>query len=58
MAETPKRLAPTRDTLRELYLKSGNRCAFPECKKALFNGLTHQSAGLTQKTARAGDFKR
>jgi len=38
MLETPKRLAPTRETLRELYLKSGNRCAFPGCKKALFNG--------------------
>lgn len=38
MSETPKRLAPTRETLRELYLKSGNRCAFPGCKKALFNG--------------------
>lgn len=37
MAETPKRLTPTRETLRELYLKSGNRCAFPGCKKALFN---------------------
>jgi hypothetical protein len=37
LAETPKRLPPTRDTLRELYLKSGNRCAFPGCKKHLFN---------------------
>ncbi len=37
MPEIPKRLAPTRETLRELYLKSGNRCAFPGCKKALFN---------------------
>jgi hypothetical protein len=35
--EIPKRLAPTRETLRELYLKSGNRCAFPGCKKSLFN---------------------
>ena len=35
--EVPKRLAPTRDTLRELYLKSGNRCAFSGCKKSLFN---------------------
>lgn len=35
--EVPKRLAPTRETLRELYLKSGNRCAFPGCKKSLFN---------------------
>lgn len=32
MAEEPvKRLVPTKDTLRELYLKSGNRCAFPDC---------------------------
>lgn len=38
MLEVPKRLAPTRETIRELYLKSGNRCAFPGCKKALFNG--------------------
>lgn len=37
VTEVPKRLAPTRDTLRELYLKSGNRCAFPGCKKTLFN---------------------
>jgi hypothetical protein len=36
--EVPKRLAPSRETLRELYLKSGNRCAFPACKKSLFNG--------------------
>lgn len=35
--EVPKRLAPTRESLRELYLKSGNRCAFPGCKKSLFN---------------------
>ncbi|KEZ64708.1 hypothetical protein AAY86_10595 [Pseudomonas amygdali pv. tabaci str. ATCC 11528] len=35
--ENPKRLAPTRDTLRELYLKSGNRCAFPKCRKTIFN---------------------
>ncbi|WP_122323452.1 hypothetical protein [Pseudomonas coronafaciens] len=37
MIEQPKRLTPTRNTVRELYLKSGNRCAFPGCKKALFN---------------------
>jgi len=35
--EIPKRLAPSREALRELYLKSGNRCAFSACKKALFN---------------------
>jgi len=29
--EAPKRLAPTRDVLRELYLRSGNECAFPGC---------------------------
>jgi hypothetical protein len=37
MRKKPKRLAPSRDTLRELYLKSGNRCAFPGCERALFN---------------------
>jgi hypothetical protein len=37
MPEVPKRLAPSRDTLRELYLKSGNRCAFPGCSRLLFN---------------------
>ena len=31
MNETPKRLAPTRETCRELFLKSGNLCAFPGC---------------------------
>ncbi|MDP9085669.1 MAG: hypothetical protein M3N02_02750 [Pseudomonadota bacterium] len=39
MAEITKRLPPTGDTLRELYLKSGNRCAFPGCEKALFNAV-------------------
>ena len=38
MTERLKRLAPTRETLRELYLKSGNLCAFSGCRKALFNG--------------------
>tara|TARA_R110002072_G_scaffold165194_2_gene318364 strand:+ start:2996 stop:3823 length:828 start_codon:yes stop_codon:yes gene_type:complete len=31
MAEKPKRLAPKLDVLRELFLKSGNECAFPNC---------------------------
>jgi hypothetical protein len=31
MAEQPKRLTPTPQTLRELFLKSGNLCAFPNC---------------------------
>jgi hypothetical protein len=35
--EKPTRLAPTWETLRELYLKSGNQCAFPSCTKVLFN---------------------
>ncbi|QSQ17198.1 hypothetical protein [Myxococcus landrumensis] len=32
MSEKPKRLAPLSNTLRELFLKSGNLCAFPNCK--------------------------
>lgn len=35
--EIPKRLDPKKDTLRELYLKSGNRCAFPNCEKTILN---------------------
>ena len=35
--EERKRLAPTGETLRELYLKSGNRCAYPNCNKSVFN---------------------
>jgi acyl-CoA-binding protein len=31
MAEKPKRLQPTNDVVRELYLKSGNQCAFHGC---------------------------
>lgn len=31
MSEKAKRLAPTNDVVRELYLKSGNQCAFPGC---------------------------
>ena len=31
MTEKAKRLAPKGDTLRELFLKSGNLCAFPGC---------------------------
>lgn len=34
--ETPVRLPPTSGTLRELYLKSGNQCAFTACAQALF----------------------
>lgn len=33
--EEVKRLAPTPTVLRELYLKSGNQCAFPGCKELM-----------------------
>lgn len=36
--ETTKRLAPTLDVLRELYLKSGNQCAFQKCNSVMING--------------------
>lgn len=32
-----KRKAPTKDTLRELYLKSGNQCAFPACSRPMID---------------------
>lgn len=35
--EEPKRLTPTTDTLRELFLKSGNQCAFPGCTEIMMN---------------------
>lgn len=37
LKEEPKRLAPTLEVLRELYLKSGNQCAFPGCNKVMIN---------------------
>lgn len=35
--EIPKRLTPKGDTLRELFLKSGNLCAFPECHRLMMD---------------------
>jgi hypothetical protein len=35
--EKVKRLQPTEDTLRELFLKSGNLCAFPDCDNIMMN---------------------
>lgn len=37
MSEKVKRLKPTLDTLRELYLKSGNKCAFPGCHEIMID---------------------
>jgi hypothetical protein len=37
MPEQAKRLAPSLSTLRELFLKSGNLCAFPGCEKLMMN---------------------
>ena len=37
MPEKAKRLAPTGETLRELFLKSGNICAFPNCNNLMMN---------------------
>ncbi len=31
------RIEPTKETLRELYLKSGNQCAYPECMEVMIN---------------------
>lgn len=35
MTEKNKRLKPTSNVVRELYLKSGNQCAFPECHNVM-----------------------
>jgi hypothetical protein len=37
MSERVKRLAPTGETLRRLFLTSGNLCAFPGCSKLMMN---------------------
>lgn len=37
MPEVVKRLAPKPETLRELFLKSGNLCAFPGCGALMMN---------------------
>lgn len=37
MSEVVKRLAPKPETLRELFLKSGNLCAFPGCGALMMN---------------------
>ena len=37
MQEAPKRLAPRLETLRELFLKSGNLCAFPNCSALMMD---------------------
>lgn len=37
MEEEAIRLAPARDTLRQLYTLSGNQCAFPGCSNMMFN---------------------
>lgn len=35
--EEVKRLSPKKEVLRELYMKSGNECAFPGCHNVLIN---------------------
>lgn len=37
MSEIVKRLSPTPETLRELFLKSGNICAYPNCEHLMMN---------------------
>lgn len=37
MPETPARWKPLSKTVRELYLKSGNLCAFPGCTQVMMN---------------------
>jgi hypothetical protein len=37
MPEVVKRLEPKKETLRELFLRSGNMCAFPGCSQLMLN---------------------
>lgn len=37
MAEDAKRKAPSKDTVQELFAKSGNQCAHPDCDQRLYD---------------------
>ena len=37
MTEEPKRLEPTKETIRELFAKSGNICAFTGCNRLMID---------------------
>lgn len=39
MEEKVKRLTPTKEVLRELFLKSGNQCAFPGCCNVMMDEM-------------------
>ncbi|MEY9142059.1 hypothetical protein [Bradyrhizobium elkanii] len=39
LKETPKRLTPKPEVLRELYLLSGNNCAMPNCKNVIIDSM-------------------
>jgi hypothetical protein len=52
--EIPKRLTPTAEVTRDLYLRSGNRCAYPGCNQPLMTAdgvlvgqIAHIEAALT-----------
>jgi len=40
LGEIPKRLNPTEETLKILYLKSGNECAYPDCENSMYKKET------------------
>ena len=49
MEENAKRLKPTVEVLRELYLKSGNQCAFPGCYNAMVDDNGNFIGQATEK---------
>ena len=46
MKEKVRRLTPRPETLRELFVKSGNQCAFPECHHPVVNSAGTYIANL------------
>ena len=46
--EEVKRLAPKQEVLRELYIKSGNECAYPGCH----NVLVDENGKILKDTSR------
>lgn len=46
MAKKRKRKTPDKDTVRELFLKSGNQCAFPGCQRLIMDSAGDYIAQL------------
>lgn len=58
MTEVPKRLTPTSETLRKLFLLSGNECAMPDCKNVIIDNAGTMICEVAHIRAAKPDGKR